>query len=274
VDPPTVKQINQAINTHMQTTHNQSRYPPARTWPPVQSGSRYVNGDDRCPAGDRTGQCRGLASRYATDVLEGRALVAEETEWGQAVRSSRPMDSGPRGIDQAGSSIPSVSHVMANEGPPPSATGPRIITVSLPTHRDIQDHTLDALWHAPPSAFCDVLVLFLGLDQRAVDRMHMGPLLAALLHTLVRQGEAVRTWTEGQVGVSTGGAADHLDRFGRDALPEVVLPEVDTAEAGNSRRGHAGRPSCRGQARAREDAMEGDQAGPAQRYRSGLSSWW
>jgi len=80
---------------------------------------------------------------YSADVLEGRALVAEETEWGQAVRSARPTDSGPSGIDQAGSSIPSVSHVMANEGPPPSATGPRIIMVSLPTHRDIQDHTFD-----------------------------------------------------------------------------------------------------------------------------------
>jgi len=71
---------------------------------------------------------------YSADVLEGRALAAEETEWGQAVRSSRPTDSGPSGIDQAGSIIPSVSNVMANEGPPPSATGPRNITVSLPTH--------------------------------------------------------------------------------------------------------------------------------------------
>jgi len=211
---------------------------------------------------------------YSEDVLEGRALVAEATEWGQAVRSSRPTDSGPSGSEQAGSNIPFVSNVMANEGPPPSATGPRIITVSLPTHRDIQDHTLDSLWNAPPSAVRDVLVPFLGLDQRAVDRMHMGPLLAALLHTLVRQEEAVRTWTEGQVGVSTGGAADLLDRFCRDALLEVVLREVDTAEAGYSHRGHAGEPSGRGQVRPWEDATEGDQAGPAQRYRSGPSSWW
>jgi len=211
---------------------------------------------------------------YSADVLEGRALAAEETHWGQAVRSSRATDSGPSGIDQSGSSIPSVSNVMANDGPPPSATGPRIITVSLPSHRDIQDHTLDSLWHAPPSAFRDELVPFLGLDHRAVDRTHMGPLLAALLHTLVRQGEAVRTWTKRQVGVSTGGTADLLDRFGRDALREVVLREVDTAEAGSSRRGHAGEPSGRGQVRAREDATEGDQAGPAQRYWSGPSSWW
>jgi len=211
---------------------------------------------------------------YSADVHEGRALVAGETEWGQAVRSSRPTDSGPCGMDQAGSSIPSVSHVMANEGPPPSATGPRIIAVSLPTHRDTQDHTLVSLWHAPPSAFREVLVSFLGLDQRAVDRMHMGPSLAALLHTLACQGEAVRTWTEGQVGVSTDGTVDLLDCFGRDALREVVLRGVDTAEASYSRRGHAGEPSGRGQVRAREDATRGDQAGPAQRYRSGPSSWW
>ena len=139
---------------------------------------------------------------------------------------------------------------------------------------DIRDHTLDSLWHAPPSVFRDVLVPFLGLDQLAVDRMHMGPLLAALLHKLVRQEEAVWTWTEGQVGVSTGGAAALLDPFGRDALRKVVLREVDAAEAGYSRRGHAGEPSGRGQERARADATEADQAGPAQRYRSGPSSWW
>ena len=215
-----------------------------------------------------------LLLTYLADFLEGRALVAEKSEWGQEVRSSRPMEMGPRGIDQAGSSIPSVSHVMANEGPPPSATGPRIITVSLPTHRDIQCHTLDSLWHAPPSDFRDMLVSFLGLDQWAVDRLHMGALLAALLLTLVRKGETVRARTEGQVGVSTAGAANLLDRFGRDALREVVLREVDTAEAGHSRRVHAGGPSGRGQVRAREDAAEGDQAGSAQRYRSGPSSWW
>jgi len=181
---------------------------------------------------------------------------------------------GPSGADQAGSSIPSVPHVMVNEGPPPSATGPRIITVSLPTHRDIQDHTLDSSWHAPRSAFRDMLVPFLGLYQRAVDRLHMGPLLAALLHTLVRQGEAVRTWTEGQAGMSTDRAADCLYRFGRDSLREVVLREVDTAEAGYSRRGRAKESSGPGQVRAREDSEEGDQAGPAQRYRSGPSSWW
>jgi len=101
---------------------------------------------------------------YSAEVLEGRALAAEETEWGQAVRASRPTDMGPSGADQAGSSIPSVSHVMANEAPPPSATGPRIIMESLPTHQDIQDHTLDLLWHAPPSALRDMLVPFFGLD--------------------------------------------------------------------------------------------------------------
>jgi len=152
---------------------------------------------------------------------------------------------------------------MANEGPPPSGTGPRIIMVSLPTHRDIQDHTLDSLWYAPALDFCDVLVPFLGLEQRAVDRMHLGPLLAALLHTLVRQGEAVRTWTKGQVGVRTDWGADLLDRFGRDVLREVVRREVDTAEAGSCRRGHAGEPSGRGQVHATEDATEGDQASPA-----------
>ena len=164
--------------------------------------------------------------------------------------------------------------MKANEGPPPSASGPCIITESLPTHRDIQDHILDSMWHALRSAFRDVLVPFSGLDQRAVDRMHICPSLAALLHTLVRQGEAVRTWMEGQEGVSTGWAADLFDRFGRDSLLEVVLREVNTAQAGCSRRGYAGEPSGRGQVRAREDATEGDQAGPARRNRSGPSSWW
>jgi len=86
-----------------------------------------------------------LFSPSSAGVLEGRALVAEETEWGQVVRSLRPTDMGPSGTDQARSSIPSVSHVMANEDPPPSATRPRIFTVSLPTDRDIKDHTLDSL---------------------------------------------------------------------------------------------------------------------------------
>jgi len=210
---------------------------------------------------------------YSADFLEGRALVAEETEWGKAVRSSRPADMGPSGADQAGSSITSVSQVMAKEGPPPSATGPPIITMSLPTHRDIQDDILDSLWHALPPAFRDVLVLCMGFDQRAVDGLHIGPLLAALFHTLVHQGETVRTWAEGQVGMSTDGAADLFDRFGRDALREVVLREVDMAEAGYSRGGHAGDASVRGQVRTREDSAEGDQEGPAQRYRSGPSSW-
>jgi len=211
---------------------------------------------------------------YSADVLEGRALVSEETEWGQAVPSLYRADMGPSGADQAGWSIPSVSHMMANEGLPPSATGPRIITVSLPTHRDIQEHMLDSFWHAPPSAFGDVLVPFLGLDQRAVERLHMSTLLAAPLHTPVRQGVAVRTRTEEQVGMSTDGAADHLERFGRDALREVVLREVDTVEDGPSHGGHAGVAPVRGQVRARENSAEGDQAGPAQRYRSGPSSWW
>jgi len=65
--------------------------------------------------------------------------------------------------------------MMANDGRLPSTTGPRIVTVSFATHRDIQDHTLDSLWRAPLSDFRDVLVPFLGLDQRAVDRLHMCP---------------------------------------------------------------------------------------------------
>jgi len=209
---------------------------------------------------------------YAVDVLESRALAAETTGWDQAVGSSRRVDRGSGGADQAGSSIPSVSQGLVHKGPPSSA-GPRIVTVSLPTHRDIQDHTLDSLWHAPPSAFRDVLVPFLGVDQRAVDRLHMGPLLAALLHTLVGQREAVRTWTEDQAGMSTRGAADLLNRFGRDALREVVLREVDTAEAGYSRRSNTGDASGRGQVRSREDDGEAGQSGPAQRYRSGAPSW-
>jgi len=79
----------------------------------------------------------------------------------------------------------------------------------------------------------------------------MGSFLVALLHTLVRQGEAVRKWTERLVGVSTVGAANLLVRFGRDAFREVVLREVDTAEAGFSHRGHAGGPSGRRQVSAR-----------------------
>ena len=73
MDPPTVKQIHQARNTHMQTTHNQSRYQSARKRPPVHSGTRHVIPDDRCPAGNRTGQCRGHASRYATTPLPDMA---------------------------------------------------------------------------------------------------------------------------------------------------------------------------------------------------------
>jgi len=215
-----------------------------------------------------------LVLPYSADILERRVLAQEATGWDQAVVSSRPPDRGPSGTEQAGSSIPSVSQGMIHEGLPPAATGPRIVTVSLPTHRDIQDHTLDALWHAPPPALRDVLVPFLGVDQRAVDRLHMGPLLAALLHTMVRQGESVRLWTEEQAGMSTHGAAELLNRFGRDALREVVLREVDTAEAGYSRRANTGDPSTRGQVRAREDDGEEGQGGPQQRYRSGPPSWW
>jgi len=76
VDPPTVEKINQAINSHMQTTHNQSRYQPARTRTPVQSGSRHVNGNAPCPAGDRTGKCRGPAPRYATFFPTFRPVTA------------------------------------------------------------------------------------------------------------------------------------------------------------------------------------------------------
>jgi len=58
----------------MQTTHNQSRKQSARKRPPVQSGTRYVIHEDRCPSGHRTGQCRGLASRYATALNAGRHI--------------------------------------------------------------------------------------------------------------------------------------------------------------------------------------------------------
>jgi len=68
-------QIIQAIDIQMQTTHNQSRYQSARKRPPVQSGTRHVIPDDRCPAGNRTGECRGLASRYATVRYEGDTLL-------------------------------------------------------------------------------------------------------------------------------------------------------------------------------------------------------
>ena len=37
VDPPTVKQIIQAVDIQLQTTHNQSRSQPARTAPPVRT---------------------------------------------------------------------------------------------------------------------------------------------------------------------------------------------------------------------------------------------
>jgi len=40
--------------------------------------------------------------------------------------------------------------------------------------------------------------------------------------------------------MTTHGAADLLDSFGRDDLRELVLREVDTEEAGYSRRGHTG----------------------------------
>ena len=100
---------------------------------------------------------------YSVDVLESWALAAEATGWDQAVGSSRRADRRPCGADQAGSSISSVSQGLAHEGLP-SVAGPRIVTVSLPTHRDIQDQTLDSLWHAPPSAFRDVLVPFLDVD--------------------------------------------------------------------------------------------------------------
>jgi len=39
---------------------------------------------------------------YSADDLEGRALVAEETEWGKAVWSSRPTDSGKVGLTKRG----------------------------------------------------------------------------------------------------------------------------------------------------------------------------
>ena len=42
MDPPTVKQIVQAIDMPMQTTHNQSRSEPARTAPPVRTGALHV----------------------------------------------------------------------------------------------------------------------------------------------------------------------------------------------------------------------------------------
>jgi len=97
VDPPTVKQIHQAINTHMQTTHNQSRYQPARKRPPVQSGTRHVIPDDRCPAGNRTGQCRGQASRYAT-VTPGESNVTRRGETGELGRT--------RGVEEDGNATP------------------------------------------------------------------------------------------------------------------------------------------------------------------------
>ena len=61
-----MKQIIQAIDMQVQTTHNQTISQPERTRPPAQSGSRHVNGNDPCPAADRNGQCRGPAPQYAT----------------------------------------------------------------------------------------------------------------------------------------------------------------------------------------------------------------
>ena len=206
---------------------------------------------------------------HFADVLEGRALAAVELEWVQEFRSSRPADRGSSGVEKAGSSIPSVSYMLTNEGHPPSTTGPRIVTVSFTTHRDIQEHTLDALWRAPPSAFHEVLVPFLGPDQREVHRPHIGSLLAALLHTFFRRGEAVRSWTEEQVGISTHGAAEFLDRFGRDALREVVFREVDTAKAGYFRRGRTGDASALGQVSLREIELEADKGRPTHSYRAG-----
>jgi len=204
-----------------------------------------------------------LVSPYSADNLERRALAQEATGWDRAVVCSRPPERGPSGAEQAGSIIPSLSQRMINESLLPAATGPRIVTVRLPTHRDVQDHTLDALWHAPPPALLDVLVPLLGVDQRAVDRLHIGPILAALLHTLFLQGDSVRLWTEEQAGMSTHGEAEILDRCSRDALREVVLREVDTADAGNSRRANTGDPSARGQVRVRGTTWRRYKAGPS-----------
>lgn len=207
---------------------------------------------------------------YSDNVLEGRALVAEAGDWGPAWGPGGQEQELPVGSPPAGSSLPTMSPGSVG-GRPSSAVA--IAAVDLPGHCNMRDQMVYSLWSAPPDAFGDLLATFLGLDRRDFTDVQVGPLLSALLYTMVRRGEAVRDWTENQTGAGPRRASDLLRLLSREGVRAGLLQELDTAAAGHSRRSAAGEQSVRGTMREREGPdMEAGRL-PAQRRRSGGDGW-
>ncbi|GAB0497122.1 hypothetical protein MMPV_008445 [Pyropia vietnamensis] len=222
---------------------------------------------------------------YSAEVMDNRAMSSGADGWSRAVSTAHSpgtaaaaVATGTRNTNIASGTpgTPNVARVAPSVGPSPVSTEVGVVPLvmpNLPLHRDVRDSDVDDLWNTVTDSLGILLSMFFGASPRDLTSCHSGPVVAALLHVMVRRGEGVRDWVARQQGLNPRAATDLLRIMGRETLSDLFRQEVETAEQGWARRAQAQHQAPRVPTRNREEERYGEPGPSTQRRRYDRSNW-